>query len=197
MMNTQKILLVLGAGPNIGQNLAKRFKAAGYGVALVSRSVAANGITSDGIVTLRADLRDSSSVTALFETVKEKLGGPPTVVVYNAAGLTVPKDPANIFTVPVEDLKADMAIMNTSAYVAAGQAVAGFKASRSNAPKAFIYTGNIFAAVAPPESRVVTLGSGKSAASFWIGVASGLFKPKGYKLVAPSLNTFCSLASRN
>ena len=60
MMNTQKILLVLGAGPNIGQNLAKRFKAAGYGVALVSRSVAANGITSDGIVTLRADLRDSS-----------------------------------------------------------------------------------------------------------------------------------------
>jgi NAD(P)-dependent dehydrogenase (short-subunit alcohol dehydrogenase family) len=180
-MDTRKILLVLGAGPNIGRNLAERFKTAGYNVVLVSRSVAADGITSDGTMTLRADLKDSSSVIALFEAIKAKLGGPPTVVVYNAAGLTVPKDLANMFTVPVESLEDDMAIMNTSAYVAAGQAVAGFKASRNNAPKAFIYTGNILAAVAPPEPRLVTLGSGKSAASYWIGVASSLFKSEGYK----------------
>lgn len=185
-METQKILLVLGAGPNIGQSLAKHFKAAGYRVVLVSRSVAANEITPDGTMTLRADLKDSSSVPALFETVKAKFGGPPTVVVYNAAALTVPKDPANIFTVPVESLEDDMAIMNTSAFIAAGQAVAGFKASRSNAPKAFIYTGNILAAVAPPVPRLVTLGSGKSAASYWIGAASGLFKSEGYKSVALS-----------
>jgi NAD(P)-dependent dehydrogenase (short-subunit alcohol dehydrogenase family) len=185
-MDSQKILLVFGAGPNIGLSLAERFKAAGYKVVLVSRSIRdTEERTPYGDLTLQADLKDYSSVPTIFATVKAKLGGSPTVVVYNAAGLTMPKDLANIFTVPVESLEDDLAVMNTSAYVAAGQAVEGFTASQNDTPKAFIYTGNILAAVALPVPRLTTLGSGKSAASYWIGAASLLFKDRGFKLVKP------------
>jgi len=199
-MSTQKILLVLGAGPNIGQNLATHFSAAGYAVALVSRngSAAHDSTTTTNTgnpaststappLHLRADLSDPSCVPAIFATVRATLGGPPTVVVYNAAALTPPTDPENLFTVPLGRLESDMAVMNTSAYVAAGQAVDGFVAADSgtndNAPKAFIYTGAILAAVALPESRLVTLGSGKSAASYWVGAASEAFKGRGFRCV--------------
>lgn len=178
-MASQKILLVLGAGSNIGQSLTECFKSAGYSIAVVSRSAPTGA--SDEVVQIQADLADHRSIASIFETVKAKLGAHPTVVVYNAAALTVPSDMSNIFTVPIEDFERDMAVMNTSAYVAAREAVAGFEASAGDAPKAFIYTGNIFGAVTRPIPRVVTLGTGKSAAGFWLGVAGATFKEKGYK----------------
>ncbi|KFA71343.1 hypothetical protein S40288_08962 [Stachybotrys chartarum IBT 40288] len=180
-MASQKILLVLGAGSNIGQSLTERFKSAGYSIALVSRSAPTSSGASDEVLRIQADLTNPGAIASIFETVKAKLGAHPTVVVYNAAALTVPSDMSNIFTVPVEDFERDMAVMNTSAYVAAREAVAGFEASTNDAPKAFIYTGNIFGAVTRPVPRVVTLGAGKSAAGFWLGVAGATFKEKGYK----------------
>lgn len=180
-MSALRILLVLGAGKNIGQGVAKSFKAAGYKIALVSRGASDGQTTSEGILTLRGDLSKPTTVPALFKTVTEKLGGAPTVVIYNAAAVTMPSDKTNPFTVPVEALESDMAVMNTSAYVAAREAVAGFAALPEDVPKAFIYTGNMLAAVSLPSAAFVGLATGKSAAASWIGSASKIFKDKGYK----------------
>ncbi|AEO67133.1 75b3929b-a0a2-4b1a-b665-7db53caa5a2e [Thermothielavioides terrestris] len=180
-MAASKILLVLGAGKNIGQSLGRGFKAAGYKVALVSRSAADGQTTAEGFLTLRADLSNHASVPPLFEAVKKKLGGPPTVVVYNAGAVVSPVDAANPFTVPLDGLESVTAVTHTSAYVAAREAVAGWESLPKEVPKAFIYTGNICAAVVLPKTFTVSFGSGKSAASYWIGLASEVYKEKGYK----------------
>ncbi|KAH8665423.1 hypothetical protein BGZ61DRAFT_431325 [Ilyonectria robusta] len=181
MASQTKIVLVLGAGKNIGQGVAQKFRSAGYRVALVSRSAEDRGTTSEGDTTLRADLSNPSSVPSIFTAVKEILGGPPNVVVYNAAALTPPTDPQNPFTVPIEALERDLSVLNTSAYVAAREAVAGFEATAAGLPKAFIYTGNGLAGATSPLPLLVGLGTGKSAASYWVGSASAFYKEKGYK----------------
>lgn len=180
-MAASKILLVLGAGKNIGQSLANGFKAAGYQVALVSRSAVDSQITPEGFLTIKGDLKNPASILAIFETVKSKLGGPPTTVVYNAMAVSMPTDPTNPFTTPVESFEGDFTVSNTSAYIAAREAVAGFEAADESAPKAFIYTGNFLAAVTVPMAQYITLGVGKSAASYWVGAASSIYKEKGYR----------------
>ncbi|KAM5354959.1 hypothetical protein ACJ41O_001605 [Fusarium nematophilum] len=181
MGSQNKIVLVLGAGKNIGHGVAQKFRSAGYRVALVSRSVEDRGTTPEGDTTLRADLSNPSSVPSIFAAVKEILGGPPNVVVYNAATFTPPTDPQNPFTVPIEALERDLSLLNTSAYIAAREAVAGFEATGADLPKAFIYTGNTLAGATSPLPVLVGLGTGKSAASYWIGSASAFYKEKGYK----------------
>ncbi|KAM0433392.1 hypothetical protein ACHAPT_004270 [Fusarium lateritium] len=181
MSSQAKILLILGAGKNIGQGVANKFRSAGYRVALVSRSAEDRKTNPDGDLTLRADLSDPSSVPGIFGAVKEQLGGPPNVVVYNAATLTPPTDLQNPFTVPVEAFEKDLNVLNTSAYVAAREAVSGFEATSADITRAFIYTGNGLAGATAPVPLLVDLGTGKSAASYWIGSASGFYKDKGYK----------------
>ena len=180
-MAAKKILLVLGAGKNIGQSLARGFSEKGYRIALVSRSASDGESTPEGFLSIRADLKDSSSVLHIFDTVKTKLGGPPNVVVYNAAAASPPEDLNNFFTLPLETLEGDLAVLNTTAFAAAREAVAGFEALSSDVPKVFIYTGNALSASILPVPGLVGLGVGKSAASYWIGLASALFKEKSYK----------------
>lgn len=181
MTSQTKILLVLGAGKNIGHGVTEKFRSAGYRVALVSRSAKDGETTPEGDLTLRADLSDPSSVPHVFAAVRKTLGGPPNVVLYNAAALTPPSDPQNPFTIPLEKFEQDLAVLNTSAYIAAGEAVAGFEEAKADVPKAFIYTGNLLAGATAPLPILVGLGTGKSAASYWIGSASGFYKEKGYK----------------
>jgi NAD(P)-dependent dehydrogenase (short-subunit alcohol dehydrogenase family) len=179
-MGASKILLVLGSGKNIGLSVAKSFSSAGYKVVLVSRS-ADGQTTPEGYTTIQADLAKPDSVPSIFASVKEKLGSSPNVVVYNAAAVSPAADATNPLTVPVKDLEKDLAVANSSPYAAAREAVAGFEGLDKSLPKAFVYTGNRLAAVTAPAANFVTLGVGKSAASYWIGVSSALFKDKGYK----------------
>ncbi|EEU36453.1 uncharacterized protein NECHADRAFT_81213 [Fusarium vanettenii 77-13-4] len=181
MSSSTKILLILGAGKNIGNGVANKFRSAGYRVALVSRSAEDRKTNPDGDLTLKADLSNPSSVPDIFGAVKELLGGPPSVVVYNAATLTPPTDLQNPFTVPLESFEKDLSVLNTSAYVAAGETVSGFEAISADIPRAFLYTGNGLAGATAPVPLLVDLGTGKSAASYWIGSASGFYKEKGYK----------------
>ncbi|KAI5459032.1 hypothetical protein BGZ63DRAFT_361000 [Mariannaea sp. PMI_226] len=181
MSPQSKILLVLGAGKNIGQGVADKFRSAGYRVALVSRSANHGEKTPEGDLTLRADLSDVSSVPPVFAEVKKAFGGPPSVVVYNAATLTAPEDPENLFTVPIEKFEQNLVVLNTSPYIAAREAISGFETLDKDTPKAFIYTGNLLAGRTQPVPLYVVLGTGKSAASYWIGSASGIYKDKGYK----------------
>jgi NAD(P)-dependent dehydrogenase (short-subunit alcohol dehydrogenase family) len=76
-----KILLILGSGPNIGSHLVKAFSQKGYKVAVASRSAPKNDDGSD--LHIPIDLAQPETVPAVFQTVREKLGGEPGVVVYN------------------------------------------------------------------------------------------------------------------
>jgi len=77
---TSPVLLVLGAGPNIGVQVAKAFAAKGYKVALASRK---NHAVDDTQLHIPIDLNEPQSVAGVFETVKAKLGSSPSVVIYN------------------------------------------------------------------------------------------------------------------
>jgi NAD(P)-dependent dehydrogenase (short-subunit alcohol dehydrogenase family) len=86
------IVLILGAGANIGSNVAQRFAKAGYKVALASRSIK-DEVAKTADVAIKADFSSPESVKSVFDEVKSKLGVP-SVVIYN--GSSSPMSQASI-----------------------------------------------------------------------------------------------------
>lgn len=89
----KKLIVVVGAGPGVGNNVAKKFGANNFRVVLVSRNQDAldqyaKELSSEGIETyaLAANAASSASLTAAFEQIKKSYGSP-DVLVYNAAVL--------------------------------------------------------------------------------------------------------------
>ncbi|WP_337918538.1 SDR family NAD(P)-dependent oxidoreductase [Actinopolymorpha pittospori] len=83
--------VVIGAGPGIGQSVARRFAREGLPVALVARTeatldAAVRGVAASGVrvIPLVADSTDEIALRAALDTATEGLGTP-DVVVYNAA----------------------------------------------------------------------------------------------------------------
>ncbi|PVI07445.1 putative short-chain dehydrogenase [Periconia macrospinosa] len=170
-----KILLLIGAGPRVGEGVAQAFLQKGYKVALASRTQR-NPDTSDQIH-FTADVSKADSVADLFSRVKAKWGTP-SVVVYNAAALTFAKadDPLSI---PLDSFIRDLTINTTSVYAAAHEAVVGFGELPEEASKTFIFTGNYLnEKVLPP---FIDLGIGKSATAHAIQTAALAYKDKGFK----------------
>ncbi|KAF5656296.1 short-chain dehydrogenase reductase SDR [Fusarium circinatum] len=60
-MASTLVALILGAGPRVGAGVAKEFSKIGYKVALVSKS-GSNSTTSEGYLSLRADLGDLNTI---------------------------------------------------------------------------------------------------------------------------------------
>lgn len=81
MTASSPIILILGAGANVGQSVARAFAAKGYKVALAARKANASDNTAD-TVNIQSDFSDPNSVVNVFSKVKEVLGVP-SVVVYN------------------------------------------------------------------------------------------------------------------
>jgi NAD(P)-dependent dehydrogenase (short-subunit alcohol dehydrogenase family) len=79
MPSTSPIILILGAGPNIGQSVARAFAAKGYRVAVASRKAIG---TPEDQLHIPSDFSTPSAVAAAFAKVQEALGIP-SVVVYN------------------------------------------------------------------------------------------------------------------
>ena len=75
------VLLILGAGSNVGAGVARAFAAKGYKVATTSRSPQAQG-KHEGDLHIQADVSDTSAVIGVFEKVTIALGSP-SVVVHN------------------------------------------------------------------------------------------------------------------
>jgi NADP-dependent 3-hydroxy acid dehydrogenase YdfG len=83
--------VIIGAGPGIGQAVARRFAQEGLPIALVARSdetlrTAAEALAPSGVqlVTRAADATDEVSLRSALDSATDELG-PPDVVVYNAA----------------------------------------------------------------------------------------------------------------
>ncbi|MEV4806198.1 SDR family NAD(P)-dependent oxidoreductase [Nonomuraea sp. NPDC049421] len=81
-------VVIIGAGPGIGQAVARRFAREGMPVGLIARSErtlrgAAGAVTGE-IVTCRADSTDQAGLNAALDEVA-RAHGVPDVLVYNAA----------------------------------------------------------------------------------------------------------------
>ena len=81
MAAASPVVLILGAGPNIGQAVARLFATKGYKVALASRPVKESDSTENHI-NIPSDFSNSDDVVNAFQRVEEKFGIP-SVVVYN------------------------------------------------------------------------------------------------------------------
>lgn len=174
------VALILGAGPRVGASVASNFAHIGYHVAVASRK-GTGGNTTEGYLSLKADLTKPDSVPALFDAVKSEFGTVPSVVVYNAAALTPPVDKDSVLSVPVESVGNDLNINTISPYVAAQQAVSGWETLPAETKKTFIYTGNILNTLILPAPMMLNLGMGKSASAFWIGLADTTYSTRGYR----------------
>ena len=79
---TPKTVLVTGGNRGIGYEIAKEFKAAGHNVCVTYRS----GDAPEEFFAVKADVRDSSSITKAFKTIEEQFG--PVEVLIANAGIT-------------------------------------------------------------------------------------------------------------
>ena len=75
------VILILGAGPNLGLSVATKFASEKWKVAAVSRSPREDMKKVADLV-LAADFTDPARINVLFAEVEAKLGTP-NVVVYN------------------------------------------------------------------------------------------------------------------
>lgn len=83
-----KIVLILGAGGNIGSHVAKKFASEGYKVAVANR----RGTSADpAYLPIKANLSSPGTVKDVFEEVKKGFGAVPNVVVYNGVTLFISK----------------------------------------------------------------------------------------------------------
>ncbi|ORY35590.1 putative short chain type dehydrogenase [Naematelia encephala] len=170
------VVLILGAGPNIGQAVARTFAAKGYKVGLAARSVK-EADSTDVQLNIPSDFSQTDDVVNAFTKVK-KAFGIPSVVVYNvsASHFSPADDP---FALSLTDFNYDAAINIHSAFVAAQQAVRGFEQLPASASRTFIYTGNVLNVAILP--RFLSQGVGKSGAAHMIWAASAAYKDRGYK----------------
>ena len=173
---TSPVILILGAGANIGTSIARKFSEKAYKVAVVSRTFRKE-FSELGYLQVNEDLSEPNVVEKVFAEVTSKLGIP-SVVVYNAASLklTTAEDP---LSVSLEELKKTRVINFDNTYVAAQQAVAGYKKLPEDVEKVFIYTGNILNLRVMP--ALLTLGVGKQAFAHVVHASSVAYEPKGYK----------------
>jgi NAD(P)-dependent dehydrogenase (short-subunit alcohol dehydrogenase family) len=176
------VALIFGAGPRIGISTAKKFASQGYKVAIVSRSGSgASTAPTEGFLSLKGDFTKPDSIPALFKAVENEFHAPPSVIVYNAGARTVPPIEDNLFSNTAENLVSDFNVNVLSAYVAAQEAVRGWETLPKDVKKSFIYTGNIMNTTIFPIAAAVNLGIGKSASSYWIGLADTLYQAQGYR----------------
>ncbi|MCJ1396168.1 hypothetical protein MMC18_009057 [Xylographa bjoerkii] len=169
-----RIVLILGAGPNVGTSIASKFASEGWKVAAASRSPK-DEIKKIAHHVIAADFADPEKISSLFAEVEAKLGTP-NVVIYNASSLAFSPDGSNPFSISIAEYAKDMAVNTTSVYAAASTALAGFRKLPEAAPKVFIYTGNIQNSLVVPE--LVSLGAGKSASAYLMETAATAYGAK-------------------
>ncbi|SPO06577.1 uncharacterized protein DNG_09267 [Cephalotrichum gorgonifer] len=176
MSKASPIVLILGAGSNVGQHVADAFRSKGYRIALAARSVKESDNTAEQVY-LPSDFSDPNSIVNAFSKLKSSLGVP-SVVVYNAsAGKANP--PNSPLSATLADFTQALNINTTSAFVAAQQAVLAFEQLPASAPTTFIFTGNVLntTILAP----LMLGGVGKSATAHMIQSAAAAYADKGYK----------------
>ena len=180
IMSAKPVALILGSGPRVGTAVTKKLVTDGYAVAVTSRK-GTDSRNDAGLLDIKTDLSQAGSVKKAFDAVKAEFGTFPSLVIYNAAAMTPPPVENAIFSIPAESLTSDLTVNAVSPFEAAQQAVEGWKIIKEDTSKVFIYTGNISNVKIVPFPLTVTLGVGKSAASYWVGMADSVYSSQGYR----------------
>ncbi|KAI0386953.1 NAD(P)-binding protein [Hypomontagnella monticulosa] len=174
-------IFIIGAGPNVGKATAEVFSAAGYKVALASRSNQVGGNYRH----YTFDATKPDDLPAVFEQV-EKDVGIPSVVVYNAAkgGQTKTDEPFQ----DMDFFRANLNINTVSPFVAAREAIKGFDklgaSGLGHSGGTFIFTGNLLNKTAV--QGLMSFGMQKGAGAHMIQyLALVAFKDKPYKFYYP------------
>ena len=81
MSKASPIVLILGAGSNVGQHVAQAFREKGYRIALAARSVKESDNTDEQVY-LPSDFSHPNSIVEAFSKIESSLGAP-SVVIYN------------------------------------------------------------------------------------------------------------------
>jgi NADP-dependent 3-hydroxy acid dehydrogenase YdfG len=121
-------IVIVGAGPNLGLAIARRFGREGFAVGLVSRTQAklddlASQLESEGVTAAgaAADIRDSDALTAAIRSLAGRLG---EVEVLEYSPLPAPEFMKPILETTVDDVRGPIEFSILGA-VAATQAVIG------------------------------------------------------------------------
>jgi short-subunit dehydrogenase len=150
-------LLLVGAGPGLGMEVARRFAAGGYRVTLVARSTDGLGQLTAGLAgsgaqvgTVVADASDPEALGARIAELYNEQGAP-GLIIYNA----VMGAPDKLLSSSVEHLQAAYAVDVISAIVVAQVAAPAMRAAGSGT---IIVTGGGFADHPIPALATVSLG---------------------------------------
>ncbi|MFB4318231.1 SDR family NAD(P)-dependent oxidoreductase [Actinomadura sp. 21ATH] len=164
--------LIIGAGPGIGQAVARRFARAGFPVALVARtdatlkSVAAT-IGGVPVYTARADSSDEEALRGALDRVIAEMGVP-DVAVYNSA--VVRAD--TLDELPVQELLGTYAVNVAGAAAAATHLMPRMAAQGGGT---FIVTGGMPVA----KASYATLSLGKAAVRALVTLLDQRYGPSG------------------
>jgi short-subunit dehydrogenase len=150
-------LLLVGAGPGLGEAIARRFATGGYRITLMARS-------TDGLDTLVGSLADTGATVATIaadvsdaDALGDRISGlysghdAPGIIVYNA----VMGSPDQLLSSSVSHLQTAYAVDVIGAIVVAQRAVPTMQAARSGT---IIVTGGGFADHPIPVLATVSLG---------------------------------------
>ena len=170
---TSPIVLILGAGANIGANVAQSFASKGFKVVAASRTIKPDFADSSATLTIQGDLTDPSVISSVFATTKAKVGVPSTIV-YNLASIGS-FDTAG----PPKEFADSLNANVVSLWAAIQEAVVGFDTLPKEVKKTLIYTGNALNQY--PMPFMAMLGAGKAAAASLIQVAEQKYKDQGYR----------------
>jgi short-subunit dehydrogenase len=150
-------LLLIGAGPGLGQAIARRFASGGYRVTLVARSAGRLRELADSLAdtaarvsTLAADASDPEELRTTLAQLYQT-DNAPALVVYNA----VMSSPDRLMTASVEHLQAAYAVDVIGAVVAAQVAAPAMRAAGFGS---ILVTGGGFADHPIPALATVSLG---------------------------------------
>lgn len=78
---SSQIVLILGAGQNMGKSFAQKYASKGFKVAIASRTLSPE-IQKLADTSVKADFTNPSSIKSVFEKVKLEIGIP-NVIIYN------------------------------------------------------------------------------------------------------------------
>jgi short-subunit dehydrogenase len=150
-------LLLVGAGPGLGEAIARRFATEGYRITLVARSTDGLAALVDNLAdtgakvdTIAADVSDADALGARISAVYSSQGAP-GIIVYNA----VMGSPDQLLSSSAAHLQTAYAVDVIGAIVVAQCAVPTMRAARSGT---IIMTGGGFADHPIPVLATVSLG---------------------------------------
>jgi short-subunit dehydrogenase len=153
----ERHLLLVGAGPGLGQAVARRFAEGGYHVTLLARNTDALGELADGLADTGADIDTIAADASDPEGLGARISGlyrgqeAPGVIVYNA----VLGAPDQLLSSTAAHLQAAYAVDVIGAIVVAQNAAPSMRAAGSGT---ILFTGGGFADHPVPALATVSLG---------------------------------------